>query len=79
MPVPCVYGEIVTGSVTIALGILEDEEEIEEEFEGGTGNPNTPPPPFPEDPNFCPDCEPPFPSEPQPVPGDAYGAIAVLL
>lgn len=38
--VPCVYGEIVTGSVTISLGIIEDEEEIDTNFEGGTGNPN---------------------------------------
>ena len=37
--VPCVYGEIVTGSVTISLGIMEDEEKIEPEFVGGLGDP----------------------------------------
>ena len=37
--VPCVYGEIVTGSVTISLGIKEDEEEIENDFVPGPGDP----------------------------------------
>ena len=37
--VPCVYGEIVTGSVTISLGIKEDEEEIDTDFVGGPGDP----------------------------------------
>lgn len=46
--VPCVYGEVITGSVTISLGIIQDEDEIEEEFEGGTGDPNPPENQFPE-------------------------------
>lgn len=38
--VPCVYGEIVTGSVTISLGIFEDEQEITLGFLEGEGNPS---------------------------------------
>lgn len=38
--VPCVYGEIITGSVVISVGIVQDDEEIETDFEGGPGDPN---------------------------------------
>ena len=40
--VPCVYGEIVTGSIVLSVGIEEDEEEIETEFIGGAGDPEEP-------------------------------------
>ena len=38
--VPCVYGEIITGAVVISVGIVQDDEEIETDFEGGPGDPN---------------------------------------
>lgn len=41
--VPCVYGEIVTGSIVLSVGITEEEEQIETEFIGGAGNPDTEP------------------------------------
>lgn len=37
--VPCVYGEIVTGSILISLGTIEDEQELEPIFTGGEGDP----------------------------------------
>lgn len=44
VPVPLVYGDIVTGSVVLSVNIEEDEEELaggaDALFEGGTGNPN---------------------------------------
>lgn len=39
VPVPLVYGEIVTGSVTISLGVIEDEQDIDTDFVGGPGDP----------------------------------------
>lgn len=38
--VPCVYGEIVTGSIVISSGTFEDEAEIETEFIAGGGDPD---------------------------------------
>lgn len=39
IPAPCVYGEIVTGSVVISLRVIEDEQEIEQEFVAGPADP----------------------------------------
>lgn len=42
IPVPCVYGEIVTGSVTLSVSVVEDEQKIEPIFIEGPGDPNPP-------------------------------------
>lgn len=55
IPVPLVYGDIVTGSVVLSVNIDEDEEELaggaDALFEGGTGNPNPDPNPVPDPPS----------------------------
>ena len=38
--VPCVYGEIITGSIVISSGTIEDEGKIETEFIAGEGDPD---------------------------------------
>lgn len=67
VPVPLVYGDIVTGSVVLSVNIEKDEEELgggaDALFEGGTGNPNP-------DPNPVPD--------PDPDPDDPYGGGTVI-
>lgn len=51
VPVPLVYGEIFTGSVTISAEVEEDDEKLEPSFSAGSGNPyadlppGVPPPP----------------------------------
>ena len=40
IPVPLVYGEIVTGSVVLSVGIEEDEQEIVAGYVPGEGDPN---------------------------------------
>ena len=42
IPVPLVYGEIMTGSVVLSVNVGEDEEELELDFDAGAGNPNVP-------------------------------------
>ena len=42
IPVPLVYGEIMTGSVVVSVGIEEDEQEIVAGYIPGEGDPNPP-------------------------------------
>lgn len=52
VPVPVVYGEIMTGSVVLSVKVEEDDEELEAEFVPGTGNPNPDPNPVPDEPSI---------------------------
>ena len=40
VPVPLVYGDIVTGSVVLSVNIERDDEKLEQVFEEGPGDPN---------------------------------------
>ena len=54
VPVPLVYGEIVTGSIVLSVNIERDDEELDEIFDPGPGNPTPGIPAFPNpDPNGC--------------------------
>ena len=50
VPVPLVYGEIMTGSVVLSVKVEEDDEQLEAEFETGAGDPNPDPNPVPDEP-----------------------------
>jgi len=51
VPVPLVYGEIVTGSVVLSVNIERDDEKIEQVFEEGLGDPNPNQNPVPDPPS----------------------------
>lgn len=53
-PVPLVYGDIVTGSIVLSVNIERDDEELDDIFDPGPGDPTPGIPAFPNpDPNGC--------------------------